>query len=243
MAAHSVTATLQIRHASIYDWTDRNPVLAQGEYGLDTTNYLLKIGDGVTDWLHLPYLNKLDSSYFKMEDDGTITFSDSFMDIVETLQAAAGSAIEHLTITGTPVNDTDAANKKYVDDAIEAAGHLKREIVQALPAAGNADPNTLYMVLASSGDHYDEYMVINGAWDMVGSTGDGGSGGFNLEIATYARLGGVKSAPLDNQGNIAIDDDYIVVDDNTGFMTLSQVSTSRLYVPTGDTFIIYGGSA
>ena len=72
MGAHSVTATLQIRHASIYDWTSRNPVLAQGEYGLDTTNYLLKIGDGVTDWAHLPYLNKLDTTYFQMEEDGTI---------------------------------------------------------------------------------------------------------------------------------------------------------------------------
>ena len=243
MGAHSVTATLQIRHASIYDWNSRNPVLAQGEYGLDITNYLIKIGDGVTDWQHLPYLNKLDSSYFTTEEDGTITFSDSFMDIVEALQAAAGQAIEHLTITGTPVNDTDAANKKYVDDAIEAAGHLKREIVQSLPTAGNADPNTLYMVLVPSGDHYEEYMVINGSWDMVGATGDGGSGGFNLEIATHARLGGVKSAPLDNQGHVATDDDYVSVDQNTGFMTLNQVSTSKLYVPTGDTFIIYGGTA
>ena len=233
MGAHSVTATLQIRHASIYDWTERNPVLAQGEYGLDTTNYLLKIGDGVTDWAHLPYLNKVDSSYFQMEEDGTITFRDSFMDIVETLQAAAGSAIEHLTITDTPVNDTDAANKKYVDDAIAAAGHLKRAIVQSLPAAGSADPDTLYMVLAPSGDHYEEYMVIDGNWDMVGNTGDGGSGGFTLEVATTSRLGGVKSSTAADHVNVT----------NEGFMTLNQVSTSKLYVPVGDTFIIYGGTA
>ena len=233
MGAHSVTATLQIRHASIYDWTERNPVLAQGEYGLDTTNYLLKIGDGVTDWAHLPYLNKLDSSYFQMEEDGTITFSYSFMDIVETLQAAAGSAIEHLTITDTPVNDTDAANKKYVDDAIAAAGHLKRAIVQSLPAAGSADPDTLYMVLAPSGDHYEEYMVIDGNWDMVGNTGDGGSGGFTLEVATTSRLGGVKASTAADQVNVT----------NEGFMTLNQVYTSKLFLPVGDTFIIYGGTA
>ncbi len=233
MGAHSVTATVQIRHASIYDWTSRNPILAQGEYGLDTTNYLLKIGDGVTDWAHLPYLNKLDSTYFQMEEDGTITFSDSFMDIVETLQAAAGSAIEHLTITDPPVNDTDAANKKYVDDAIAAAGHLKRAIVQSLPAVGSADPDTLYMVLAPSGDHYEEYMVINGNWDMVGNTGDGGSGGFTLEVATDSRLGGVKASSAADQVNVT----------NEGFMTLNQVSTSKLYVPVGDTFIIYGGTA
>jgi len=33
------------------------------------------------------------------------------------------------------------------------------------------------MILAQSGDHYEEYMYINGAWDMVGTTGDGGSSG------------------------------------------------------------------
>jgi hypothetical protein len=100
------------------------------------------------------------------------------------------------------------------------------------------------MVLAQSGDHYEEYMVINGAWDMVGSTGDGGSGGaYELPVATAARLGGVKSAPLDGNGNIATDNDYIVVNENTGFMTLNQVSTSLLYVPTGDTLVLYGGSA
>ena len=95
----------------------------------------------------------------------------------------------------------------------------------------------------SGGDHYEEYMIINGSWDMVGSTGDGGSGGFTLEIATDARLGGVKSAPKDGQGNILTDDDYIVVNSSTGFMTLNQVSTSLLYVPTNDTLVLYGGTA
>jgi len=80
---------------------------------------------------------------------------------------------------------------------IAGAGHLKRAIVQTLPSAQEADPDTLYMVLATSGDHYEEYMVINGVWDMVGSTGDGGSSGaYTLPVATTARLGGVKASTL-----------------------------------------------
>jgi len=65
MATNSVKVTLQIRHDEAADWNIRNPVLAQGEYGLETNTYLIKVGDGVTDWLHLPYLNKLDQSYFQ----------------------------------------------------------------------------------------------------------------------------------------------------------------------------------
>ena len=234
MATNSVKVTLQIRHDEAADWITRNPVLAQGEYGLETNTFLIKIGDGVTDWLHLPYLNKLDASYFKHNNDGTISFSDNFMNTIAALEAAAGEAITSLIVTEPPVNDTDVPNKKYVDDAIRNAGHLKREIVQNLPSATVADPNTLYMVQAQSGDHYEEYMAINGVWDMVGSTGDGGSGIFTLEVATDARLGGVRSSSAA---------DNISVNPQTGFMTLNQVSTTKLYVPTGDTFIIYGGSA
>ena len=235
MATNSVKVTLQIRHDEAADWITRNPILAQGEYGLETDTFLIKVGDGVRDWTHLPYLNKLDASYFVWNNDGTITFSDSFMNKIHALEAAAGQAITQLVVTEPPVNDTDVPNKKYVDDAIAAAGHLKRAIVNNLPSAASADPNTLYMVLAQSGDHYEEYMVINGAWDMVGSTGDGGSSGglFQLEVATESKLGGVKASQLADQINVT----------NEGFMTLNTVATTKLYVPVGDTFIIYGGSA
>lgn len=233
MATNTVKVTLQIRHDEAADWTTRNPVLAAGEYGLESDTFLIKVGDGVRDWAHLPYLNKLNASYFKTLQDGSLTFSDDFMNKIHALEAAAGEAITQLIVTEPPVNDTDVPNKKYVDDAIAAAGHLHRAVVETLPDAAEADPNTLYMVLASSGDHYEEYMVINGAWDMVGSTGDGGSGGFTLEVATTARLGGVKASTSD---------DYINVTQE-GFMTLNKVSTSKLYVPTGDVLVIYGGTA
>jgi len=118
-------------------------------------------------------LNRLDATYFKKETDGSLTFSDDFINKIHTLEAAAGEAITQLVVTEPPVNDTDVPNKKYVDDAIRNAGHLKREIVETLPNAEDADEHTLYMVLATGGDHYEEYMVINGAWDMVGTTGDG----------------------------------------------------------------------
>ena len=234
MATNTVKVTLQIRHDEAQDWVTRNPVLAAGEYGLETDTFLIKIGDGVRDWAHLSYLNKFDASYFKYDaENDQYTFSDEFMNKIHTLEAAAGEAITQLIVTEPPVNDTDVPNKKYVDDAIAAAGHLHREVVSTLPDAADADPNTLYMMLSTDGSHYEEYMVINGVWDMVGSTGDGTGGAFILEVATNARLGGVKSST---------DDDYISVQPD-GFMTLNKVSTTKLYVPTGDTLVIYGGTA
>ena len=232
MATNSVKVTLQIRHDTASNWTLRHPVLAQGEYGLEVDTYWIKIGDGVLDWQHLPYLNKLDASYFKHNnEDGTITFSDSFAQTINNIIANAGGDA-HLVISDDPVEATDPVNLRYLEWAIQHAGHLKRAVVEQLPTQ-EIDTNTLYMVLASSQDHYEEYMYINGQWDMVGSTGDGGSNTFVLEVATTARLGGVKASTDPDKINVT----------QEGFMTLNQVSTSLLYVPTGDTLIIYGGTA
>ena len=108
-------------------------------------------------------------------------------------------------------------------------GYLIVNLVAENQFALNGD-----MILAQSGDHYEEYMYINGNWDMVGTTGDGGSsGGYILPVATAARLGGVKASAGANQINVT----------EEGIMTLNQVSTSLLYVPVGDTLILYGGTA
>ena len=62
----------------------------------------------------------------------------------------------------------------YVNNQIGSAGHLKREIVEALPEIETANVDTIYMVKKSGGlvdrDHYEEYMVINNAWEMIGDT-------------------------------------------------------------------------
>lgn len=237
MATNSVRVTLQIRHDEAADWTTRNPILAQGEYGLESDTFLIKIGDGVTPWRDLRYLNKLDARYFKTMNDGSLTFSDSFAQDITNIIANAGGNVK-IVIADDPVEETDPVNLRFlqaaITEAILNAHHLKRLVVNNLPSAASADPDTLYMVLASDQTHYEEYMVINGVWDMVGSTGDGGSGGgFMLEVATEARLGGVRASSLADRINVT----------NEGFMTLNEVATTKLYVPTGDTFIIYGGSA
>jgi hypothetical protein len=73
---NSVLATLVIRNSTADNWTTRNPTLAEGEFGLENDTFLIKIGDGIRDWTHLPYLNKLNARYFKRLGDGQLTFSD-----------------------------------------------------------------------------------------------------------------------------------------------------------------------
>lgn len=237
MATNRLPVQLIIRNSTASNWETRNPTLEQGEFGLENDTFLIKIGDGVRDWEHLPYLNKLDASYFKRTSDGSLTFSDDFATNIQNLIEFLPGSGGHFVIENDPENATDPVNydflQRFIADAIAHAGHLKREVVQTLPTE-NIDENTLYMILAQSGDHYEEYMYINGSWDMVGTTGDGGSSsGYTLPVATTARLGGVKAST---------DPDHINVTQE-GFMTLNDVSTSLLYVPDGDTLVLYGGTA
>lgn len=236
MAAHSLQVTFQIRQSTAENWTTRNPILFEGEFGLETDTFLIKVGDGVRDWAHLPYLNKLNATYFKHMQDGSLTFSDTFAEQINNLIAQAGGDA-HLVINDDPTEDTDPINysflQRFIADAIAHAGHLKRQVVEELPELEDADENTIYLMPSESGIGYDEYMVINGIWDLVGVTNDGGSGSYELPVATEARLGGVRASSTDDRINVT----------QEGFMTLNRVSTSKLYVPTGDTLILYGGTA
>ena len=45
-----VNTTIQIRKGTATQWSSTNPVLGSGEPGFDTTNKILKIGDGSTVW-------------------------------------------------------------------------------------------------------------------------------------------------------------------------------------------------
>ena len=233
MASNTVRVTLQIRNANANDWMTRNPILGEGEYGLERDTFLLKIGDGIRDWTHLPYLNKLNSQYFKQTSDGSLTFSDSFAQTINNIIANAGGSAT-IIISDDPTADTDPINysylRRYIAAAIQQAGHLKRAVVESLPLE-DIDENTIYMIPNGAGTGYEEYMYIENQWDMIGNTGD--SSGYILPVATTNRLGGVKASTDADKINVSQD----------GFMTLNQVSTSLLYVPNGDTLIIYGGTA
>ena len=46
---------IQLRNDTAANWTSENPILAIGEFGLETDTSLFKIGDGATAWSSLAY--------------------------------------------------------------------------------------------------------------------------------------------------------------------------------------------
>ena len=94
--------------------------------------------------------------------------------------ALAGKANKANTLAGYGITDayTTTQTDSKIAEAIAAAPHLKRSIVEQLPEEEEADENTIYMVPqggstedpGTATSHYNEYMLINGAFELIGSS-------------------------------------------------------------------------
>lgn len=50
-----MTVQMKQRHGPAADWVSANPVLAVGEFGIETDTGQVKVGDGATAWVDLSY--------------------------------------------------------------------------------------------------------------------------------------------------------------------------------------------
>lgn len=86
------------------------------------------------------------------------------------LPLAGGTMTGDLTLS----DGSKAASEAVVDAKIAAeigsAGHLKRAIVESLPAVDEADAETIYMVKVEGKDEYQEYIVVEGNFELIGNT-------------------------------------------------------------------------
>lgn len=65
------------------------------------------------------------------------------------------------------------ATQTFVAEQIANAGHISKQIVEELPDLESASENVIYMLqsdTAQDDNVYDEYMLINGALELIGST-------------------------------------------------------------------------
>lgn len=101
------------------------------------------------------------------------------VEALETRDGVLAGKIDALETSLTNVytkTETDSA----IAAAIAAVDHLSREIVEVLPE--NANDNVIYMVRREDGtgqDVYNEYMYINGAWEIIGDT--------SVDLTGYAK--------------------------------------------------------
>ena len=113
------------------------------------------------------------NKYTRLDDNGLLFLLQQIKAKIDAMIDAMAVTIDS-TITADSTNANAAGSKAvydFVTKAIADISGFHAEIVSELPETGKT--NILYLVAkssAASGDGYDEYLYINGAWERVGST-------------------------------------------------------------------------
>ena len=107
------------------------------------------------------------------ESTGEGVASTGLIASVEALEAQDGVLAGEIDALETSLTNvyTKTETDSVIAAAIAAVDHLSREIVETLPE--NASENVIYMVRREGGagqDVYNEYMYINGVWEIIGDT-------------------------------------------------------------------------
>jgi len=90
---------MQTRRGTAAQWTTANPVLASGEFGYETDTKKMKVGDGVTAWVSLPYWD--DQSAPAVHNHTASQISDSTATGRSVLTAADAAAARTAIGAGT----------------------------------------------------------------------------------------------------------------------------------------------
>jgi hypothetical protein len=113
-------ATIQLRRATAAEWAAANPILRAGEPGWDSTNGVLKVGDGTTVWASLTGIS----------GGGGLT--------QEELEDFVGAMVTGNTETGITVTYDDGTGKLNFVTAVTSAytDEMARDAINAAFAAG-----------------------------------------------------------------------------------------------------------
>lgn len=126
---------MQQRRGTSEQWTTVNPVLAEGEIGLETDTNKFKIGNGTTAWATLGYasLSSADLANYATEeyvDDAVsalVGAAPGLLDTIQELSSALGDDENFATNITNSINAGDAATLAAAEDYTDAA-------VAAIPA-------------------------------------------------------------------------------------------------------------
>lgn len=120
--AQTVQHVYQFKRGTAQRWVEVNPILKQGEPGFEYDTGKLKIGDGFTPWLALPYINDV-----KVDDNQE----------------------EMVTVsTYTQLPKIGDENKLYrvVEDKLLYQWNFHKGVYEGLGATGSFDPSIITLI-------------------------------------------------------------------------------------------------
>lgn len=143
---------IQLRRDTTINWGANNPILAQGELGIETDTNKIKIGDGTTAWSSLSYFSGASQATLQISGGGTG-------------QTDAQSAIDAITQVATATNE-------YVLTKDTASGHAVYKAPQGgyLSESGSLDyltDTTHKFAVGANSLVGSEKFLVKGSADII----------------------------------------------------------------------------
>lgn len=120
MATKTLIGAIQLRHDTAANWADKNPVLKEGEIGVETDTNKMKIGNGTLDYNHLAYFGGTEENSYVATAEAAQTDLEAINAIVNGAELHDGdTAVVKRLIAGDKYSYTayvyDASNWKAMD--------------------------------------------------------------------------------------------------------------------------------
>jgi hypothetical protein len=180
----SSTARIRLRRDTAANWTAANPVLLNGEVGFETDTRKLKLGDGITAWNALLYVQGYDDPTFTtLAVTGVATLPHIHGALAGPVYIHCRNGTNGTLAKGTPVYITGNVGNTatVIVDAADASDLTK------MPAIGILDADILA--------HGDGHLVISGEITQMNTNG------YAVNAAIYVAEGGgfTTTAPTNKQ--------------------------------------------
>lgn len=213
-----VNTSITLRKGSSSQWSTTNPVLASGEPGYDTTNNILKIGNGAVSWSGLTPINSISnlsnpSGYLTKWEGSNFSKSTIF-------ERNTGSSDRHIGI-GT-VNPTGQLDIRGINNSriVLSDGDIN---TRTLTATQQISSSYAYIKGGEPADPHLNFIDISG--DPVCAIGGSDAGGYinfftktalydgepAMEISEASNLLGQTFYTLSVAGNIEAEAKYFKI--------------------------------
>ena len=120
--AEVIQHTYQFKRGTAQRWIEVNPILRQGEPGFEYDTGKLKIGDGFTPWLALPYIN----------GGGEVSNQEEMVTVS--------------TYSELPKVGDEKKLYRVVEDKLLYQWNFHKGIYESLGAAGSLDPSIITLI-------------------------------------------------------------------------------------------------
>lgn len=179
-----MASIIQIRRDTAANWTSANPILAQGELGLETDTLKVKAGDGSTAWTSASYL---------IDTGGYAAYSDATANFTGTLQNNGSNVVVDSDI-GSTVQAFDAdTTKNDVSNTFTADQTITAELLvdsynekySAVTSSSNATT-----VDCESANAFSHTLTENTTFTFSNPPASGTAFSFSLELIQDASASG-----------------------------------------------------